>query len=1265
MSVSTQNIAKAYQKKTDREHILDAPDTYIGSVERDTVLNWTYDETENTMVYKEFGWIPGLYKCFDEGIVNAGDHVTRMTQKQLAGADGIHQVKAIDITLEKETGTITMMNDGNGIDIVEHPEYKIWVPEMIFGHLRTSTNYNKEEKKIVGGKNGFGFKLVLIYSVWGKIETVDHTRGLKYIQEFKDNLSVIEPPKITKYKGKPYTKVSWLPDYKRFGVDTLDVDMYNLFKKRTYDIAAITNKSVKVSFNGSVIPVKSFEQYVDMYVGDKKETQRVYEKSDERWEYAVCVTPVDEFTQVSFVNGIYTSKGGKHVDYVLQQIIKKLTDYIEKKKKVKVKPATIKEQLMLFVNCVIENPAFDSQTKDFMNTSVTKFGSSCKVSDKFIEKVAKLGIMEQALSLNEVKQTKEAKKSDGKKTRSIRGIPKLDDANYAGTLRSHECTLILCEGDSAKAGVKSGLSSEDRNFMGIYPLKGKVMNVRDMAIQRVADNNEITELKKILGLEANKKYKTTEDVKKNLRYGRILFLTDQDLDGSHIKGLCINLFDAQWNELVKIDNFLGFMNTPILKARKGKQEINFYNEKEYNDWKKENNDGKGWTIKYYKGLGTSVAKEFKQYFADKKQVAFKHTNEECSEAIDMVFNKTRADDRKEWLSSYDPNNTLDTTQPQISYKDFIDKELIHFSKYDCDRSIPNVMDGLKISLRKILYCAFKRNLTQEIKVAQFGGYVSEHSGYHHGEKSLMDAIVGMAQEYVGSNNISLLMPNGQFGTRLLGGDDHASERYIFTQLHPIARKIYPESDLPVLRYLDDDGTPVEPDFYAPIIPMILVNGSKGLGTGFSSDIMCYNPRQIIAYLKDILVNGVKNSGGGDGNDGSGSGSGGGGSDDTDTIKIEPYYEGFQGDILAMNDDNDRYMFKGKYEIVKKDVLRITELPIGMWTETYKEFLEKLIDAGTNTNTKDKDKDSVNNDTKKGSTNATTKVKQATKTTKPKKVKDAIIKDYKDMSTDVRVDIYITFENGKLDELLSKQENEYLNMLEKTLKLYTTKRTSNMHAFDHTQRLRKYETIYDLIKSYMVVRMGVYTKRKQYMLEKLEKDVLLLSNKARFIELQCNDTIDLRRKKKEQVVEMLKAYEFAMIDNDGEYKYLRSMHIDSVIEENIEKLRNERDEKMKELNILKGTTIIHMWLRELEELEEVYDRYILERKAREEGRDLEETKGKSKGKTTGGKTMGGKTGGKTMGGKTTGKEDENKKKENVVKNKIVKKIVKKPKIVVEE
>ena len=643
------------QQKTDKQHILDNPDTYIGSVETVDTNMWIMNETSDKIIEKNISYVPGLFKLFDEGIVNCRDHVVRMQSKVDANVDNSLPVTYIDITIQDD-GTIVMVNDGNGIDVVQHPEYKTWVPELIFGHLRTSTNYNKDEKKIVGGKNGFGFKLVLIWSTYGSVETVDHIRGLKYTQEFKDNLDVICSPKITKAsKSKPYTKITFKPDYQRLGISegsssALSPDIIALLKKRVYDISAITDRTIKVKYNSSIIPIKNFEQYINLYIGEKAVAPRVYEEANERWGYAVALTPTNEFIQISFVNGIYTSKGGKHVEYILNQITRKLSDYIEKKKKIKVNPNSIKEQLMLFIRCDIENPAFDSQTKDFMNTPMAKFGSKCEVSDKFIEKIAKMGVMDAACAITELKDNKAIKKTDGTKSKSIRGIPKLDDANWAGTDRSNECMIIFCEGDSAKTGVISGLTSEDRNTIGVYPLKGKVMNVRGATIKNVSENKEIAEIKKILGLETGKIYNNIEEVYKNLRYSKVVFMTDQDLDGSHIKGLCINLFQNEWASLTHISGFIGFMNTPILKAKKGNQELKFYNEGEYEQWKNENeNDTNGWKIKYYKGLGTSTKTEFREYFEEKKFVGFEHTGVGSDDSIDMVFNKKRADDRKTWL----------------------------------------------------------------------------------------------------------------------------------------------------------------------------------------------------------------------------------------------------------------------------------------------------------------------------------------------------------------------------------------------------------------------------------------------------------------------------------------------------------------------------------------------------------------------------------------------------------------------------------------
>ena len=1141
MTTVTANSALAaqYQRKTDKQHILDNPDTYIGSIENVDASMWVFDDATNKIVLRDIEYIPGLYKLFDEGIVNCRDHVIRMIHSPMIEKKFVTYIE----TTVAEDGTITLSNDGNGIDIAKHPEYDVWIPEMIFGQLRTSTNYNKDEKKIVGGKNGFGFKLVLIWSTYGRVETVDHIRGLKYVQEFHSNLDRIDPPVITKVSGaaaKPYTKVSFRPDYRRLGIQGLTQDMLALLKKRVYDIGAVTDhsiKKIKVGYNNTTIPVKNFQQYIDLYLGGKDECKRVYEQSEERWEYAVAISPTHEFVQVSFVNGIATFKGGKHVDSVVGQIVRKLCDYIEKKKKIKVNAAAIKEQLILFLRCDIENPAFDSQTKDFMNTPAAKFGSSCTVSDNFIEKVAKMGVMDVACSITEAKENRLAKKTDGSKTKTIRGIANFIDANLSGTAQSKECILILCEGLSALSGIVSGLSSEDRNTIGIYPLKGKLLNVRGEQIKKIAENKEISDIKKILGLETGREYASLEAVHQQLRYGKVVCITDQDLDGSHIKGLCINLFHSEWASLVKLPGFLSFMNTPILRAKKGAQTKLFYNEGEYQTWKDSLDAGvlNSWTIKYFKGLGTSTSAEFKEYFANKKIVDFVYGGESSDDVIDKIFNKKRADDRKTWLENYDKTAYLDTNRPSVPYSDFVDRELIHFSTYDCARSIPNMVDGLKISLRKILFAAFKRRLTTEIKVAQFSGYVSEHSSYHHGEASLNGAIVNMAQNFVGSNNIHLLEPQGQFGSRLAGGDDSASERYIFTYLNPITRLLFPETDDAILKYCNDDGTIVEPEYYVPILPFALVNGISGIGTGFSCSIPAYNPADLIRYLRAKLA--------------------GLSVEKTDFV---PYYEGFQGSVRRVSEQ--KFLIRGVYSKVGEDKIRITELPVGTWTMPYTTFLESLMDGG---------------------------VDKAGKKIAPS------IRDFTSVCTEVAVDFTVVFPKGKLAEWEAAVDTTTgINGVEKLLKLTTTVSTTNMHMFNAEFKLHKYTTVEEIIDAFYVVRMETYCRRKEAQLVEMKQRLSKLANRARYIQETLSGSIDLRRKTGEVVVSLLEGMQFDRMD--GEYKYLVKMPMDSVTEENVAQLMREKANTEEELHILTATSLETIWLNELDSLDKEYTKFKMKR-----------------------------------------------------------------------
>jgi DNA topoisomerase-2 len=896
------DLSSAYVKKTHREHILSLPDTYIGSIETaDDEVYLREAEGEQGFTLNKIPVNPGFYKLIDELIVNAHDQVVRLRQK-----NSNNPVKKISITCNAEHFAIE--NDGESIDVAEHPEHKTWIPQMIFGELLTSSNYDPKEKKLVGGKNGYGVKLVNIFANEMKLHINDNTRLLSYAQTFSDNMTKIGKPTIKVIKKPATTSVSieWQPDFNRFGMTEIPEGMRRLIERRVYDLAMTVGKEVKVSWNGELVKCRTLTDYAKAYGCETV----IYETPNERWHIAIGDSPADKQFSMSFVNGIWTSKGGTHVDAVTSQVTNHIVEYLETKKKVKVKPSLVRDHLAIFIVSMIENPSFTSQTKETLTTKMSAFGSSPKMSEDSLKKiVSKLAIVPKILEAQSAKDAKDNSKTDGKKQSRITGIPKLDDAVMAGTKDSAKCTLILTEGDSAKAMALSGLSQDQRKLFGVYPLKGKVLNVKDTSDAKVEQTKEIAELKKIIGLTSGKKYTDVKD----LRYGSIMIMTDQDLDGSHIRGLLINLFHELWHELIAIPGFLTYMATPIVKASKGKEARVFYSQYEYEQWRL--GEGKvGWKVKYYKGLGTSTRDEAKDYFSKVNAVRFDYTDD-SDKSIDLAFNKQRADDRKEWLKGYD-RTSLVPTGNKVPYNDFIHKDLIHFSYYNLERSIPSVMDGLKTSQRKILYAAFKRNLTQEIRVAQFAGYVSEHTGYHHGEASLNETITGMAQDFMGSNNIPWLVPQGQFGTRIQGGKDAASPRYIHTYLQPRIRKIIREADFPVLKHRDDDGLPVEPEWYAPVLPMLLVNGARGIGTGYSTYIPPCNPKTIKTMIQAWLK---------------------GDNSALEQTKLTPYFEGFKGSYTEEG-------VVGSYK-KDKDEFVITELPPGTWTADYREWLEKELAEG--------------------------------------------------------------------------------------------------------------------------------------------------------------------------------------------------------------------------------------------------------------------------------------------------------------------------------
>jgi DNA gyrase/topoisomerase IV subunit B len=709
-------------------------------------------------------------------------------------------------------------------------------------------------------------------------------------------------------------------------------------------------------------------------------------------------------------------------------------------------------------------------------------------------------------------------------------IKKIDNCNYVGI----------------------GLDCNSRFVINDFTVTHNCLNVRQASISQLMNNQEINNLKQIIGLKQDQVYKNTND----LRYSKVMILTDADLDGYHIRGLLINFFHAQWPSLVKL-NFIQTLKTPIVKAIKGKKVIEFYTEQDYHAWKQTVNPST-FNIKYFKGLGTSKKDDAKDTFnrIDKLRVDYYYKDKLCDESILLAFDKDKnqnkpskkktesesengseiveefvkcSDRRKEWLSNYDRDSYVEMKESRVSYQDMINKELIHFSIYDNSRSIPSLCDGLKPSQRKILYYMLKKNITNPIKVAQLSGYVSAECGYHHGEASLQGAIIGMAQDFVGSNNINLLYPDGSFGSRFMNGKDAASARYIFTHLTNTTQLLFNSNDIPLLKMCDDDGSVIEPEWYLPIIPMVLVNGCEGIGTGYSTFIPPFNPNNIIENLLRVL------------------------NDDLDPLPMKPWYHGFNGEII--DEGEGKYISKGKYVKMSDTQLKITELPIGMGITTYKEYLESLIENSSSM--------------KRGE-------KKATKN----KVRKVVLRDVQNKTKDENDAICFIVEFKDANNLADLIKS---NLLENELKLQKSFSTNNMYLFNERMILTKYQTANDILLDFYDLRLDYYQLRKEYLEKKLKEELIILKAKMKFIKQYIDKELDINRKSKQFIVDLLKTKKYPL--HEESYDYLLNLQVYAFTEERINKLSSECEKKQAELEFIQSKSNSDLWCLDLIQLKE--------------------------------------------------------------------------------
>lgn len=900
-----------YIKQDPITHILTRPDMYVGSKGFDRQQVYIY--AKESIIVKEVSVSPAIVRTFVEILSNAVDNIERAEKTMTY------------ISVDLSATHCEIKNDGAVIPIeqnevmVNNKTEIIYNHSLIFGHLLSGSNYDDTEKRYTSGRNGLGAKLTNVLSTSFTVEGVDPANKAKLVQTWTNNMRNTAGPLVSKSSRiTGYTSIKWSWDCAWFGIKGLPQDTLDMLAWHVLNASMITG--LKVTLNGTKLPNK-LASYFDLLDGHTT-NQLKLENNHSR----VFVVPSTSFEAISFVNGIQTKNGGKHVnawvDAVCRPVMEKLRGRGKAPTALTIKD--IKPYFKFLVVTRIPNPEFESQEKNELKTPV----KADPITSYQVAKIMKWPIGETLKGLMLSKEKKQVTKAIAA-TAKHPVIDGYDKANNAGGTKAKDCTLIVCEGLSAKTfavdGISRGLDGKKgRDWFGIFPLRGKMLNTRNATPTSIKNNAVITNLMKVIGLDYG-----NPDKLERLNYGRLCIITDADVDGIHIEGLILNFFHSLFPKLLK-RNFIISMKTPILRVGK----TYYFDERSATTAFQNKGTNK---VKYYKGLGAIEPKETDKVFGI-KMLQFEE-DKDSDRSFITAFDKAESAKRKEWLAQYNPLDksklTLDDEGSMINFaiSRHLNDELIKFFHDDCKRSIPNGLDGLKESQRKIVYAAKKCNLKSDsegLKVAQFGADVAKHTNYHHGEENLFKTIIKMAQSFIGSNNIPLFAQNGWFGTRLEGGEDAASARYIRTKAVPQFNNLFNPLDDALLNLREDDGDLVEPYHYVPTIPLLLVNGCVGIGTGWMCNMPQFKPKDVATacqlWMRDRhqfleFVNTMK-----------------------------PWYNGFTGEIEKVTDT--KFQTKGIYTELN-GVIHVTELPVGLWNSKFQKMLDEKELRYNNRSTPDK------------------------------------------------------------------------------------------------------------------------------------------------------------------------------------------------------------------------------------------------------------------------------------------------------------------------
>lgn len=1180
--------ASDYEHYNHREHVYYKSGMYIGSDQqtpRDARILDLSDPNKPKFIGSTITLPEGVERLFLEVISNAGDNVQRSREANIA-------IDKIEVVMDNKV--ISVRNGGMPIPVEIHPTKGIYVGEMIFGNLLTSSSYTGE--RTGAGTNGLGVKLCNIYSKKFSLIIGDSIRGKKYTQSWSDNMTVRGEPIIEdNYTGESFTQVIYEMDFPRFAYTEYPPETFGLYARHAADVA-FTCK-VPVTFNNIPLDVQDVYTY-SSWMFDKvpnmithyewppgTETQGkrcgqsiVQVAKDPNVVPAIELTIIDTPDSGSFmayINGMATQDGGTHVEASYRAVSNSVLEVVNnsrmsgndkknkgKSKKFTLTVADVRRHITIITSWRMADPDWVGQHK----SKIGNKNLSVKIPEKALKPVLKWDLLSRLYAELEAKQFKAMSRSDGRKRRHV-NIPKAEDANFAGRgAKAQDCTLYVTEGKSAMGyAVKMiSLVQNGRNHVGVYPMKGKPLNVMNADLTQITDNTEISELKDMLGLREGLDYSLDENFN-TLRYGHLVILADSDDDGKHIVGLILNIFHCRYPTLLA-RGFIKFLRTPILRVWKGAEKHKFYMQGEYETWKEQQPDISKWEHKYFKGLGSSKDSDIREDFSDPRVVVCVY-DDTAPAFFALAFNEKLAEERKQWIERHKPMLNIETIQ-MMPISMFINYEMIDHSISNLGRSIPG-FDGLKKSQRKIIWGSFIKwgakigqggaKGPKEVKVARFASSIADATGYHHGERSLVEAINAMALEHVGTNNLPAFTQDGQFGTRNMDGADAADGRYTFTKPRFWWPYIFRKEDheiknhRPYLTMAKDEGKETEPIVLLPILPIGLINGCSGIGTGHSTFIPNHDPLDLCNWIRARILQ----------------------SDGDPLPIIIPWYRGFdgtielkerqrnvkieEGDVIPGIDDDDdaladdlkdfddeentldqtttetrlSVITTGVFEVRGREV-HVTELPVGRSMHKYNRWLETLRE-------------------------------------------EKLIADFSNLSTHDKAHFIIT----------GMKNPSYRN-----LRLQRSFGMTNMVLLDMNDKPKKFNSAPNLLENWYQWRLPYYQARRQFMIDEITEKIANKNTKIRFIRaiVDFKDkgailgvTIDALNKKKSDIYPQMDALQLP-------HDLLNRTNFANCTEDEINHLQGEIVTLTKDRQSIIDTPAEQLWINDINEFEQVYCRH---------------------------------------------------------------------------